>query len=178
MDRSRDFGWSFRAMLDALHSSPRDPMPVVIIATTYDECASRAFDPHTIDRLRFRFHNVTAEPGMIDQPINDRYIALVGKNARRGDYRVEKLEGVARNFKSKPADVAFLASESTTGNWKAATFARDCDSIFTNPARTCHHVDPETKGISNGKAVLPLKVYLINGRAQDAWRHVSAAERV
>ncbi len=107
-----------------------------------------------------------------------RYIAQVGKNGRRGEYRVEQLDGVTRYFKSKPADVAFLATESTTGNWTAATFARDCDSIFTNPARTCHHVDPEAKGISNGQAILRLKLYLIKGRAQDAWRHVSAAERV
>jgi hypothetical protein len=107
-----------------------------------------------------------------------RYIAMVGKNGRRGEYRVERLDGITRYFKSKPADVAFLATESTTGNWTAATFARGCDSVFTNPARTCHHTDPEAKGISNGQAILRLKVYLVKGRRQDAWRHVSAAERV
>ena len=107
-----------------------------------------------------------------------RYIAMVGKNGRRGEYRMEKLDGITRYFKSKPADVAFLATESTTGNWTAATFARGCDSVFTNPARTCHHTDPEAKGISNGQAILRLKVYLVKGRVQDAWRHVSAAERV
>ena len=102
----------------------------------------------------------------------------VNKNGRRGEYREEKLDGITRYFKSKPADVAFLATESTTGNWTAATFARGCDSVFTNPARTCHHTDPEAKGISNGQAILRLKVYLVKGRGQDAWRHVSAAERV
>lgn len=107
-----------------------------------------------------------------------RYVALVNKNGRRGEYRVEKLDAVTRYFKSKPADVAFLATESTTGNWTAATFARGCESVFTNPARTCHHVDPEARGITNGQATLRLKVYLVKGRAQDAWRHVSAAERV
>jgi hypothetical protein len=89
-----------------------------------------------------------------------RYIAMVGKNGRRGEYRVEKLDGITRYFKSNPADVAFLATESTTGNWTAATFARGCDSVFTNPARTCHHTDPEAKGISNGHAILRLKVVL------------------
>jgi hypothetical protein len=107
-----------------------------------------------------------------------RYIAMIGKNGRPGEYRVEKLDGITRYFKSKPADVAFLATESTTGNRTAATFARGCDSVFTNPARTCHHTDPEAKGISNGQAILRLKVYLVKGRGQDAWRHVSAAERV
>ncbi len=107
-----------------------------------------------------------------------RYIASVGNNRGRGEYRVEQLDGITRYFKSKPTDVAFLATESTTGNWTAATFARDCDSIFTNPARTCHHVDPQASGISNGRAMLRLKVYLTKGRAQDAWRHVSVAERL
>lgn len=107
-----------------------------------------------------------------------RYVARVGRNAPRGEYREEKLDGVTRYFKSKPADVAFLATESVTGQWTAATFARDCDSVFTNPARTCHHADPVAKGTSDGKATLRLKVYLVKGRPQDAWRHVSAAERV
>lgn len=107
-----------------------------------------------------------------------RYIARVGKDAPRAGYRVEKLNGVTRYFKAKPADIAFLATESETGEWTAATFARDCDSVFTNPARTCHHADPVAKGISDGQMVLRLKVYLVKGRATDAWRHVSAAERV
>jgi len=39
------------AMLEALYSSPLDPMPVVIFATAYDEYALRAFDAHAIDYL-------------------------------------------------------------------------------------------------------------------------------
>ena len=107
-----------------------------------------------------------------------RYMAMVSKNGWRGEYRVEKLDGVTRYFKAKPVDAAFLATESATGNWTAATFARDCASIFTNPARTCHHVDPEARGIANGQASLRRKVYLFKGQAQEAWRHVSAAERL
>jgi hypothetical protein len=107
-----------------------------------------------------------------------RYIARVGKNAPPVDYRSEKLNGVTRYFKSKPADVAFLATESITGEWTVATFARDCDSVFTNPARTCHHTDPVAKAISSGPVVLRLKVYVVEGRAPEAWRHVSTAERI
>ncbi len=107
-----------------------------------------------------------------------RYIAQVGRSTERGEYRVEKLDGVTRYFKSKPVDAAFLATESPKGDWTTATFARGCDSVFTNPARTCHHVDPQARGISNGQAVLRLKLYLVKGQARHAWRHVSAAERV
>lgn len=101
-----------------------------------------------------------------------RYIARVGKNGL-GEYRVEKLDGITRYFKAKPADVAFLATESPAGDWTAATFARGCGSVFTNPARTCHHTDPEIKDVSNGKASFRLKVFLVKGRARDAWRHIS-----
>jgi hypothetical protein len=79
---------------------------------------------------------------------------------------VEELDGITRYFKSKPADVAVLTTESTTGNWTAATFARGCDPVFTNPARTCHHTDPEAKAISKGQAILRLKVYLVRGRGR------------
>lgn len=41
-----------------------------------------------------------------------RYIARVGKHAPPAQYRTEKLDGVTRYFKSKPADAAFLAHQS------------------------------------------------------------------
>ena len=104
-----------------------------------------------------------------------RYIVNVGKNAPKGEHRVERLDGVTRHFKSRPADVAFLATESLPGGWTAATFAKNCDSIFTNPARTCHHADPTARNVSGGKASLGLKVYIVKGSASQAWRHVSAA---
>ncbi len=107
-----------------------------------------------------------------------RYIARVGKNAPRLEYRTETLDGITRYFKSRPADVAFLATESDTGDWTAATFARDCESIFTNPARTCHHADPAAKEVADGQATLRLKVYVVRGRARDAWRHVAAEEHL
>lgn len=107
-----------------------------------------------------------------------RYIARVGKNAPRREHRVEKIDGVTKHFKSRAADAAFLATESNPGGWTAATFANDCDSIFTNPARTCHHADPVAKNISNGRATLRLKVYLLRGSASDAWQRVSSAERL
>jgi hypothetical protein len=107
-----------------------------------------------------------------------RYIARVGKNAPKGEYRVEKLDGITRYFKSRPTDVAFLATESLPTGWTAATFASNCDSVFTNPARTCHHVDPTIRDIPDGRANIRLKVYLLRGDALDAWRHVTSAERL
>jgi len=53
------------AMLEALYSSPLDPMPVVIFATAYDEYALRAFDAHAIDYLLKPYSDERFEVAMI-----------------------------------------------------------------------------------------------------------------
>jgi hypothetical protein len=78
---------------------------------------------------------------------------MVAKNAQPREYRVEKLDGITRYFKSKLVDVAFPATEPAAGNWTAATFAQGCNSLFTNAARTCHQVDPEARGLVDDRAL-------------------------
>jgi hypothetical protein len=101
-----------------------------------------------------------------------RYIARVDKNAPQAAYRTERLEGVVRHFKSKSADAAFLATESASGEWTVATYASNCESVFTNPARTCQHADPHVTSLRDGRATLALKVLVIRGKAKDAWNLV------
>jgi len=91
-----------------------------------------------------------------------RYIARVGKNAPDVDYRTERLDGVTRHYKSKSADAAFLATESDSSGWTVATYASNCDSVFTNPARTCQHADPRARSLIDGRAMLSLKVLVIS----------------
>jgi SH3-like domain-containing protein len=106
-----------------------------------------------------------------------RYIARVGKNAPPGAYRAERVDGVTKYFKSRAADAAFLATESHPGGWTAATHAVNCESVFTNPARTCHHADPRALAITDGRAVLQLKVYVLKGTPNDLWNLVAERER-
>jgi hypothetical protein len=106
-----------------------------------------------------------------------RYIARVGKNAPPAEHRVERLDGVTRHFRSRAADAAFLATESLPGGWTAATHAVNCESVFTNPARTCHHADPRALAITDGRAVLRLKVYVLKGTPKDVWNLVAERER-
>jgi hypothetical protein len=106
-----------------------------------------------------------------------RYIARVGENAPRAEYRVERLDGVTRYFKSRAADAAFIATESQPVGWTAATHAVNCDSVFTNPARTCHHTDPRALSVTDGRAILRLKVYVVKGTAKDAWDLVANRDR-
>jgi hypothetical protein len=81
-----------------------------------------------------------------------RYIVNCGKNAQPPEKLIERLDGVTRYFKSRPADAAFIATESQPSGWTAATHAVGCPSLFTNPARTCHHTDPRVYSITNGTA--------------------------
>lgn len=102
-----------------------------------------------------------------------RYIARVAKDAAAVPYRSERQDGITRHFKSRAADAAFLATESEPKGWTACTHTVQAESVFTNPARTCHHTDPIGRGITNGRAHLQLKVYLVKGTPADAWRIVS-----
>jgi hypothetical protein len=106
-----------------------------------------------------------------------RYIVRVGKGAPAAPYRVEKQDGVTRYFKSSVADAPFLATESEPHGWTAATHTLTADSVFTNPARTCHHTDPIALGLADGRARLGLKVYMVRGTPEDAWNIIAKRER-
>lgn len=107
-----------------------------------------------------------------------RYIARVGKNAPPAEYRVERLDGVTRYFKSRAADAAFVATQSQPGGWTAGTHAMNCDSVFTNPARTCHHADPLALSVTDGRATLRLKVYLLKCTPIELWDLIAKRERL
>jgi hypothetical protein len=107
-----------------------------------------------------------------------RYIVRVGKNAPPAEYRVERLDGVTRYFKSRAADAAFVATQSQPGGWTAGTHAMNCDSVFTNPARTCHHADPLALSVTDGRATLRLKVYLLKCTPTELWDLIAKRERL
>jgi hypothetical protein len=100
-----------------------------------------------------------------------RYISRVGGGTTT--YKVEKLDGVTRYFRSRPADAAFIATESVPAGWTACTFSRNADSVFTNPARTCHHADPMSLSVSEGRASLGVSVFMVRGTPLDAWKRVA-----
>jgi hypothetical protein len=100
------------------------------------------------------------------------------KNAPPAEYRVERLDGVTRYFKSRAADAAFVATQSQPGGWTAGTHAMNCDSVFTNSARTCHHADPLARSVTDGRAILSLKVYLLKGTPLDLWDLIAKRERL
>jgi hypothetical protein len=106
-----------------------------------------------------------------------RYIVRCGKDSAPPEKLVERIDGVTRYFKSRAADTAFIATESSPAGWIAATHGLDCPSLFTNPARTCHHADPEVRSVRNGTATLRLKVYLLKGTLREVWEQVARRDR-
>ena len=100
-----------------------------------------------------------------------RYICRVGGGTTA--YKVEKLDGVTRYFRSRPVDAPFIASESDPAGWTACTFSRNADSVFTNPARTCHHADPISLSVSDGRASHGVNVLMVRGTPSDAWKRVA-----
>lgn len=100
-----------------------------------------------------------------------RYISKVGGGTSA--YRVETLDGVTRYFRSRPADAPFIATASDPVGWTACTFSRNADSVFTNPARTCHHADPISLLVSDGRASQGVNILMVRGTPSDAWKRVA-----
>ena len=106
-----------------------------------------------------------------------RYIVNCGPETQVPAKLIERLDGVTRYHKSRPADLPFIATVSNPVGWVAATHGLQCPSVFTNPARTCQHADPQALSLSNGKATLRLKLYLMRGSVADVLTRVATQHR-
>jgi len=105
-----------------------------------------------------------------------RYIARCSPQTVVPAERVERQsDGITRYHKLRAADVPFIATESSPKGWVAATHTLATDSVWTNPARTCHHADPSAALAAKSSARLALKFYLMRGGANEAWRRVADA---
>ncbi len=105
-----------------------------------------------------------------------RYIVRCGNSALPSQL-IERVDGITRYHKSKAADIAFIATESNPPGWIVATHGLDCPSVFTNPARTCQHADPQALSIAGGRAILRLKLYVSKGIMQDVYKRVALEAR-
>ena len=105
-----------------------------------------------------------------------RYIVRCGNSALPSQL-IERVDGITRYHKSKAVDVAFIATGSNPPGWVFATHGLDCPSVFTNPARTCQHADPQALSIAGGRAILRLKLYVSKGIVQDVYKRVALEAR-
>lgn len=77
---------------------------------------------------------------------------------------------ILRYTKLRMLYAPFLATTSAPAGWVVASHTFEAPSVFSNPARTCHHVGPADKLKPRGETSLSLKVYVLSGGAEDAWR--------
>jgi hypothetical protein len=79
-------------------------------------------------------------------------------------------DGVTYYTKSRVVDEPFIATLSTDHSWIIASFAREAGNVWSNPALTCQHVDPQTSLAPKGRAVEEVKILIIRGSLAEALR--------
>jgi hypothetical protein len=87
--------------------------------------------------------------------------------------RERQPDGIVRYYKQRAADVSFIATESSSRDWVAATHSLTSPDVWTNPARTCHHADSGTELAPNETGSLSLKFYVLRGGVREAWNRVA-----
>ena len=103
----------------------------------------------------------------IDQWLPARYLASFRWPVPT--QRVELREdGITYYNKSRAVDQPFIATVSTDGGWVVASFARETGNVWSNPALTCQHVDPQTSLRPGQQASLEVKILVLHGSLGDA----------
>ena len=78
--------------------------------------------------------------------------------------RIEKdQDSITKYFKSRKADKPFIATLSHDEKWIAATYTPETGNLWTNPERSCQHVDPAIELKMGQTKSLELKTYIIKG---------------
>jgi hypothetical protein len=98
-----------------------------------------------------------------------RYIARTSGPPLDQGARVRREEGVTKYTTRQFIDAPFLVTTSSPAGWTAATFARDAESVFTNPARTCHHADVIRPLPAGTSVQLSSHVVISPGSPASAW---------
>lgn len=81
--------------------------------------------------------------------------------------RLEKDEdGITRYHKSRKVDRPFIATLSHTKNWIAATYTKQTGNLWTNPERSCQHLDPSVSLNAGERKSVFLKTFVIRGDLQ------------
>jgi hypothetical protein len=102
-----------------------------------------------------------------------RYVARCEPPAVSAQQRLERQpDGIVRYTKTKLTDLSLIATESSPAGWIAATHALKAPTVWTNPARTCHHADSSTVLRTDTPARLGLKLYIVRSTLSDLWATV------
>jgi len=171
-----------RATLDAdgvrFHYEFRNPSDVsydMIYAVTDPRMTGRLHDER-LERTYVHHANgfdllASETPGRLSMPLAEwlpaRYLVsytwpVPGERVSRpGD-------GITYYNKSRAVDESFIATLSDDRAWTVASFARETGNVWSNPALTCQHVDPQVALPAKGGAVTESKMLIVRGSVEDA----------
>jgi hypothetical protein len=79
-------------------------------------------------------------------------------------------DGIMYYNKSRRVDESFIATTSTDRAWVVASSARESGNVWSNPALTCQHVDPQITLDAGATGVIEVKLLVLQGSVEDAFR--------
>jgi nucleoside-diphosphate-sugar epimerase len=147
----------------------------MIIAVTDPRLTSDFYDPRlerTYVHHRDGFDLIASEtPSRLTAPLDQwlpaRYLASFTWPVPA--LRIERRsDGITYYNKSRAVDEPFIATLSTDSNWLVASFAREAGNVWTNPALTCQHVDPQVSLGPRRRVILERKILILRGSLDDA----------
>jgi hypothetical protein len=83
---------------------------------------------------------------------------------------ISRRDGITYYHKSRRVDEPFIATMSADGAWVVASFAREPGNVWSNPALTCQHVDPQISLDAGSTGVIEVKLLVLKGSVSDAFR--------
>jgi hypothetical protein len=89
---------------------------------------------------------------------------------RRGD-------GITYYNAARAVDQPFIATLSTDRQWVVASFSRETGNVWSNPALTCQHVDPQAPLPPRQDVVLEVKLLVLRGSLDDALQRAMGQRR-
>ena len=106
----------------------------------------------------------------LDQWLPARYLASFTWPVP--DQRVERRgDGITYYHAATAVDQPFIATVSSDGRWVVASVTRTTGNVWTNPALTCQHVDPQTSLPAGGFAAVELKLLVMRDSLATVFRH-------
>jgi hypothetical protein len=79
-------------------------------------------------------------------------------------------DGIAYYNTSRAVDQPFIATVSSDRAWVVASVARTTGNVWSNPELTCQHVDPQISLAPGETAVVEVKMLILRGSLNDAYR--------
>jgi hypothetical protein len=155
----------------------RSPVAYAMIYAVTDPRLTGAFHDPRLERTYVHhtdgFDLLASEtPARLEMPIQEwlpaRYLASFTWPVPTE--LIVRRDGIMYYNKSRSVDEPFIATISMDRAWVVASFARESGNVWSNPALTCQHVDPQISLGAGAMGAIEVKMLLLQGSLEDAFR--------